>query len=56
MALAIDTTKKIKKGVFYKNTPFRSYAVSCGARVVGFISITEPSKLVEKAIGWLNAT
>ena len=30
--------------------------VSCGAKVVGFISITEPSKLVKKAIGRLNST
>ena len=30
--------------------------VSCGARVADFISMTEPYKLVEKAIGMPNAT
>ena len=30
--------------------------VSCGARVACSISMTEPSTLVEKAIGRLNAT
>ena len=31
-------------------------AVSCGASVADFISMTEPSKLVQKAIGRPNAT
>ena len=30
--------------------------VSCGARVADFILMTEPSKLVQKAIGRPNAT
>ena len=35
---------------------FRPTMVSCEARVMGLISMTEPSKLVKKAIGRPNAT
>ena len=41
---------------FKEKFPFRLTAVSCGAKVADFISITEPSKLVQKAIGRPNTT
>ena len=61
----LDMTKKNEKGLFYKNALFRSYvagyafrltAVSTGTGAAGFTSMTEFSKLVEKAIWRLNTT
>ena len=60
--LQLGMTKKIRKAISTKMlhsevmAVFRLTMVSCGASVADFISMTEPSKLVQKAICRPNAT
>ena len=44
-----DSIGPVERGLFAVCRA-RLIVISCGARVVGFISMTEPSKLVHKAI------